>query len=129
MANQKGILKQVKDDFVLIDAKWFRVLEAKYIPKGEDVPVEFETQKEDAGVIKFIKRAQPAGASSSSGTKSTYTKSNGGGRGDTTAKSIVRQVMFKGAVELVSSGKYPDIATAMTAIKAVPELETFLLGS
>jgi len=121
----QGTLRQTKGDFVLIDSKWYKVLEPKYIPKEDNIAVEFETSPEDAGVIKFIKRAGAVvgkGASKTSGSYSSSGSSKDYGKNNT---SIVRQVIFKGAIELVNGNKYPTIDAAMGDLK---KLETYLLG-
>ena len=119
---QSGTLKEVKGDFILVDAKWYKVLEPKYVPKGQDVAVEFETTPEDASVIKFIKRAGAVvGKSKGSGAGSASNSSSNGSRD----RSIVRQVLFKGAVELVNGGKYPNVSTALEDLK---KNEDYLMG-
>lgn len=116
---QQGILKQVKDDYILIDAKWYKVQDPKYVPREMEIGVSFETAPEDAGLIKFIKRSEPKAA----GASSTYkgkASSYGGGASSSSGnrdRSIVRQVIFKAAVELVSSGKYPSVDAAMEDLK------------
>jgi len=123
----QGILRQVKEDFVLVDSKWYRVLEPKYIPKEMDITVEFDTAEDDAGTIKFIKRQQKDGEKS----KGSSSYSGGGYKGKSSGdygknnQSIVRQVLFKGAIELVNAGKFTDIDTAIEALK---KHEKYLLG-
>ena len=122
----QGTLRQTKGEFILVDSKWYKVLEPKYIPKEDNVAVEFETSPEDAGVIKFIKRAGAVvgrGAASASKSSGSYSGSSKDyGKNNT---SIVRQVIFKGAIELVNGNKYPTIDAAMGDLK---KLETYLLG-
>jgi len=116
---QQGILKQVKDDYILIDAKWYKVQDPKYVPREMEIGVQFETAPEDAGLIKFIKRSEPkAAGSGSSYQKKSYTPSSSSSSGSSNRdRSIVRQVIFKAAVELVSSGKYPSVDAAMEDLK------------
>jgi hypothetical protein len=114
---QQGILNQVKDDYILIDAKWYKVQDPKYVPREMGIGVQFETAQEDAGLVKFIKRSEPkAAGSGSSYQKKSYSGSSSAGSTNRD-RSIVRQVIFKAAVELVSSGKYPSVDAAMEDLK------------
>ena len=123
----QGTLRQTKGEFVLVDSKWYKVLEPKYIPKEDNIAVEFETSPEDAGVIKFIKRAGAVVGKGAASTakSSSYTPSSTPRDSSKTGTSIVRQVIFKGAVELVNGNKYPTIDAAMEDLK---KLESYLMG-
>jgi hypothetical protein len=137
----EGILKEVNNELVLIDSKWYKVLKPEYLPKGTDIKVSFSTLENDPATIKFIKEAGVE-----TGAKKTYTKKTYGSVSkeaapasatpgpvsttkvapeDVRNTSIVRQVIFKGAVELVCAGKFPTIEAAMAAIKS---METYLTG-
>jgi hypothetical protein len=135
----EGILKEVNNELVLIDSKWYKVLKPEYLPKGTDIKVSFSTLENDPATIKFIKEA-----GADTGAKKTYTKKTYGSVSkeaapaaaapgsvakvapeDVRNTSIVRQVIFKGAVELVCAGKFPTIEAAMAAIKS---METYLTG-
>ena len=128
----EGILKESNNGLVLIDSKWYKVLKPEYLPKGTDIKVSFSTLENDPATIKFIKEA---------GAKKTYAKKIYGSVAkeaapaattstkvapeDTRNTSIVRQVIFKGAIELVCAGKFPTVEAAMAAIKS---METYLTG-
>lgn len=136
----EGILKEVNNELVLIDSKWYKVQKPEYLPKEVNIKVSFSTLETDAATIKFIK-AVVAGEEKKSFTK-PYVKSYGQvakeaapvasaasstkvAPEDVRNTSIVRQVIFKGAVELVCAGKFPTVEAAMEAVKS---METYLTG-
>ena len=133
----EGILKESNNGLVLIDSKWYKVLKPEYLPKGTDIKVSFSTLENDPATIKFIKEAGVE-----TGAKKTYAKKTYGSVAkeaapaaapaapkvaaeDVRNTSIVRQVIFKGAIELVCAGKFPTVEAAMAAIKS---METYLTG-
>ena len=132
----EGILKESNNGLVLIDSKWYKVLKPEYLPKGTDIKVSFSTLENDPATIKFIKEA-----GAETGAKKTYAKKTYGSVAkeaapaaatntkvapeDARNTSIVRQVIFKGAIELVCAGKFPTVEAAMAAIKS---METYLTG-
>ena len=132
----EGILKESNNGLVLIDSKWYKVLKPEYLPKGTDIKVSFSTLENDPATIKFIK-AVTADSEAKKTTRKTYgsvtkettapatTSSAKAASDDIRNVSIVRQVLFKGAVELVNGGKFPTVETALEALK---KLETYLLG-
>lgn len=135
----EGILKEVNNELVLIDSKWYKVLKPEYLPKGTDIKVSFSTLENDPATIKFIKEAGTEPAAKKTYAKKTYgnvakeTAAPAATTGSSTKvapedarnTSIVRQVLFKGAVELVCAGKFPTVDVALSTLKS---LETFLLG-
>lgn len=56
----EGILKQINNNIVQIDSKFYTVAEPKYLPKELNIAVEFSTMPDNPTLIKFIK-AKEAG--------------------------------------------------------------------
>jgi len=133
----EGILQELSGELVRVDSKWYKVLQPQYVPKEMGIKVSFSTDESDPGTIKFIK-AFVAGEGKPAAkpyVKKTYGKPAGEvapttvvgktAPEDVRNTSIVRQVIFKGAVELVNGGHYATIDLALVDLK---KLEVYLLG-
>ena len=68
----EGVLMAVNKNVVQIDSKFYTVLEPKYVPRELNIGVTFETDANNATLIKFIKRTIPKEAK-----VNTYQKAEG----------------------------------------------------
>jgi len=109
-----GVLQEVTDGNVRIDDVWYDGSAIKqYIPSTTGIQVEYN--HDDNNVLAFIRnKAGYDGGSGGFKKKTAYTPKNTGGN-DTRTNSIIRQVIFKVAGNLVSGVQFASIEDALAA--------------